>query len=99
MKKLAFWALSVFLILSLISCGSKKGAEDTAEPEPPAVEETVDEKIEETVNEAVSQAEIDLALANMDSSRQAAIDSDAEEYAPDYFDSLEEKYADLKARA
>lgn len=99
MKKLAFWALSVFLILSLISCGSKKGAEDTAEPEPPAVEETVDEKIEETVNEAVSQAEIDLALANMDKARQNAIDSDAEEYAPDFFDSLEEEYEELRKRA
>ena len=99
MKKLAFWALSVFLILSLISCGSKKGAEETAEPEPPAVEETVDETIEETVNEAVSQAEIDLALANMDNARQNAIDSDAEEYAPDFFDSLEEEYEDLRKRA
>lgn len=103
MKKLAFWLLSVFLILSLISCGSKKKTEDTAEPTPPAVEETVEETpsetIEETVEETVSQAALDLALANMNSSRQAAIDSDAEEYAPDYFDSLEEKYADLKARA
>ena len=99
MKKLAFWALSIFLILSLVSCGSKKPAEDTTEPEAPAVEETVEETIEETVEETVSQAGLELALANMDSSRQAAIDSDAEEYAPDYFDSLEEKYADLKARA
>ena len=33
MKKLAFWALSIFLILSLVSCGSKKPAEDTTEPE------------------------------------------------------------------
>lgn len=99
MKKLAFWALSVFLILSLISCGSKKKPEDTAEPEPPAIEETVEETIEENIDETLSQGALDLALANMDSSRQAAIDSDAEEYAPDYFDSLEEKYEDLKARA
>ena len=99
MKKLAFWALSVFLILSLISCGSKKPAEETAEPEPPAVEETVEETIEETVTPAVSQAELDLALANMDNARQNAIDSDAEEYAPDYFDSLEKKYDDLRKRA
>ena len=103
MKKLAFWALSVFLILSFVSCGSKKGSEDTTEPEPPAVEETVaepiTETIEETVEETVSKGDLDLALANMNSSRQAAIDSDAEEYAPDYFDSLEEKYNDLKARA
>ena len=100
MKKLAFWALSVFLILSLISCGSKKGAEDTANPEPPAVEETTGESTtEQAVEDTVNKAGLDLALANMDSSRQAAIDSDAEEYAPDYFDSLEEKYKDLKARA
>ena len=99
MKKLAFWALSVFLILSFVSCGSKKPAEETTEPEPPAVEETVEETIEEAVEETVSQADLDLALANMNSSRQAAIDSDAEEYAPDYWDTLEEKYQDLKARA
>ncbi len=99
MKKLAFWALSVFLILSLISCGSKKGAEETAEPEPPAVEETVEETIEETVEQGVSQAELDLALANMDNARQNAIDSDAEEYAPDFFDSLEEEYEELRKRA
>lgn len=99
MKKLAFWALSVFLILSLISCGSKKGAEETAEPEPPAVEETVEETIEETVEQGVSQAELDLALANMDNARQNAIDSDAEEYAPDFFDSLEEEYDELRKRA
>ena len=98
MKKLAFWALSVFLILSFVSCGSKKPAEETTEPEPPAVEETVEETIEDTVEESFSQAELDLALANMNSSRQAAIDSDAEAYAPDYFDSLEEKYEALKAR-
>ena len=99
MKKLAFWALSVFLILSLISCGSKKGAEETAEPEPPAVEETVEETIEETVEQGVSQAELDLALANMDNARQNAIDSDAEEYAPDFFDSLEEEYDELRKLA
>ena len=103
MKKLAFWALSVFLILSLVSCGSKKPAEDTTEPEPPAVEETVEETIEETieetVEETVSQADLDLALANMNASRQSAIDSDAEAFAPDFFASLEQKYEDLKARA
>lgn len=99
MKKLAFWALSVFLILSLISCGSKKGAEDTAEPEPPAVEETVDETIEEAVEQTVSKADLDLALANMDNARQTAIDSDAEEFAPDFFDSLEEEYDELRKRA
>ena len=99
MKKLAFWALSVFLILSLVSCGSKKGAEDTSEAEPPAVEETVDETIEETVNQTVSQTELNLALANMDNARQNAIESDAEEFAPDFFDSLEEEYEDLRKRA
>ena len=100
MKKLAFWALSIFLILLFVSCGSKKSSEVTTNPEPPAVEETtVEETIEETVEETVSTADLDLALANMNSARQAAIDSDAEEYAPDYFDSLEEKYNDLKARA
>ena len=103
MKKLAFWALSVFLILSFVSCGSKKPAEETTEPEPPAVEETVEETIEETIEETVeatvSQADLDLALANMNSSRQAAIDTDAEEFAPDYFDSLESEYENLLARA
>ena len=107
MKKLAFWALSVFLILSLISCGSKKPAEEVAEPEPPAVEETVQETIEETISEPIeetvketfSQAALDVALDNMDNARQNAIDSDADEYAPDYLDSLDEAYYDLLDRA
>ena len=93
MKKLAFFALSVFLILSLISCGSKKPAEDTTEPTPPAVEETVEETIEETV----SGTNNDLALANMSAARQAAIDSGAQDYAA--FDALEDEYAKLQARA
>ena len=93
MKKLAFFALSVFLILSLISCGSKKPAEDTTEPEAPAVEETIEETIEETV----SGTNNDLALANMDAARQAAIDSGAQNYTE--FDDLEALYASLKERA
>ena len=71
MKKLAFFALSVFLILSLISCGSKKPAEDTTEPTPPAVEETIEETTQ-TIEETVSSTGNELAIANMDAARQAA---------------------------
>ncbi|MCR4900541.1 MAG: hypothetical protein K5907_06980 [Treponema sp.] len=96
MKKLAIFSLSVFLILSMMSCGSKKPAEDTTEPTAPAVEETTEET---PVEEVVSAADLDLALANMSSSRQAAIDSKAEDFAPDFFNSLEKEYDALKARA
>ena len=97
MKKLAFFALSVFLILSLISCGSKKPAEDTTEPTPPAVEETIQETIEETIEDTVSTAGNEAAIAGMDSARQAAIDSGADEY--DMFNSLEDLYAKIKEKA
>ena len=93
MKKLAFFALSVFLILSFVSCGSKPAAEDTPVPEEPVVEET----IEETVEETVSTAGNEWALANMDSARQAAIDSGANEYS--MFDDLEALYAKIKEKA
>ncbi|MBR5401673.1 MAG: hypothetical protein IK102_07665 [Treponema sp.] len=92
MKKLAFFALSVFLILSLISCGSKKPAEDTTEPTPP-VEETVEETIEDTA----SGTNNELALASMNAARQAAIDSGAQNYSG--FDALEDEYARLQERA
>ena len=97
MKKLAFFALSVFLILSFVSCGSKKGAENTTEPTPPAVEETIEEAVEETIGEAVSTAGNEAALAAMDSARQSAIDSGADEYY--MFDDLEALYAKIKEKA
>lgn len=96
MKKLAFFALSVFLILSLISCGSKKPAEDTTEPTPPAVEETIEETTQ-TIEETVSSTGNELAIANMDAARQAAIDSGATDYTE--FDALEDLYAKIKAKA
>ena len=92
MKKLAFFALSVFLILSLISCGSKKPAEDTTEPTPP-----VEETVEDTGNETVSGTNNELALASMSAARQTAIDSGAQNYAG--FDALEDEYARLQERA
>ena len=96
MKKLAFFALSVFLILSFVSCGSKKADEDAAAPTPPAVEETIEETTE-AVEETASTAGNELALANMDSARQAALDSGADDYY--MFDDLEEQYAKIKAKA
>ncbi len=97
MKKLAFFALSLFVILSLISCGSKKPAEDTTEPTPPAVEETIEETVEETIDDAVSSAGNEAALAVMDSARQAALDSGADEYY--MFKDLEDLYAKIKEKA
>ena len=93
MKKLAFFALSVFLILSFTSCGSKKVDEDAPVPEEPVVEET----IEETVEETVSTAGNELALATMDSARQAAIDSGAQDYSQ--FADFEALYDNIKKRA
>lgn len=94
MKKLAFFALSVFLILSFVSCGSKKGSEDTETPEAP---ETTVETTEETIEQVASDADNQLALANMNAARQAAIDSGAQDYTE--FDALEELYAKIKAKA
>ena len=99
MKKLAFFALSVFLILTFVSCGSKKADEDAAEPTPPAVEEAI-EAVEETtqaVEETVSTAGNEMALANLNTARQAAIDSGADEYY--LFDDLEDLNAKIKAKA
>ena len=90
MKKLAFFALSVFLILSFVSCGSKDAAEDTPAPEAPAVEETVEETLEETIEETVSTQANELALANAAAARQAAIDSGADKYS--MFKDLEDEY-------
>ena len=97
MKKLAFFALSVFLILSFTSCGSKKAAEDTPAPEEPVVEETIEETVEEPIQEAVSTEGNELALASMAAARQNAIDSGAQDYS--MFDDLEALYAQIKAKA
>ena len=103
MKKLAFFALSVFLILSFVSCGSKEAVEDIPEPTPPAIEETPVQEIAEIVEavediqETVSTAANELALATMDSARQSAIDSGADNFY--MFDDLEERYKELKERA
>ena len=100
MKKLAFFALSVFLILSFISCGSKKPAEDTTEPTPPAVEETIEEAVEETVEaieETVTKSDNGLAMAGMDSARQEALDSGADEYY--LFNNLENLYSEIKEKS
>jgi len=96
MKKLIFYALSVFLILSLISCGSKPTDEEAPTPEAPAIEETIEETTE-TIEETVSSAQNDLALSSMDSARKEAIDSGAEEYF--MYDSLENEYNNIKAKA
>lgn len=96
MKKLAFFALSVFLILSFVSCGSKKADEDVVEPTPPSIEETIEETTG-AIEETVSAAGNELALANMDAARQAAIDSGADEYY--MFDDLEAAYAAIKEKA
>ena len=96
MKKLAFFALSVFLILSLISCGSKKPAEDTTEPTPPAVEETIEETTQ-TIEETVTTAGNEQAIENMTAARQAAIDSGATDYTE--FDALEDLYARIMEKA
>ena len=99
MKKLAFFALSVFLILSFVSCGSKKTDEDVEKPTPPAVEETIEQVVEqtETIEQTVSTAGNELALASMDSARQSAIDSGADEYY--MFDDLEDRYNEIKEKA
>ena len=99
MKKTALFAISLFLIFSLVSCGSKKADEDVPAPEAPVVEqieETVEETVEE-VQETVSTAENEMALANMDAARQGALDSGADDFY--LFDDLEALYAQLKARA
>ena len=98
MKKLALFALSVFLILSFVSCGSKKTDEDAAQPTAPEVE-TIEEVVEqaETIEETVSTAGNELAIAGMDSARDAALEAGADEYY--MFDDLEALYAQIKEKA
>ena len=96
MKKIVVTAFSAFLILSFISCGSKPAPEETKEPEAPVVtEEVVVEEVEETV-EPVDNS---LVLQNVDDARNLAVESGAEESAADLLKSVDDLFAQIKAKS
>ena len=96
MKKIVVTAFSAFLILSFISCGSKPAPEETKEPEAPVVtEEVVVEEVEETVEHVDNS----LVLQNVDDARNLAVESGAEESAADLLKSVDDLFAQIKAKS
>lgn len=77
-------ALSVMLMLSLVSCGPK---DDDSNEKPTAPVAVVENTTNETVLEGISKA------------RQLALDSGAETKAPDKLEQIDGLYADIKTRA
>ena len=107
MKKIIITACAVFLIFSIVSCGSKEAPEPEKTPEPPVIEKpeekpVVEEKTPEPepVVEEVSYKEAnDEALAKIDGSRNAAIEAGADTDAQEELAKLDAMYEDLRKRA
>jgi len=97
MKKIALCGFSVLLILFFVSCGSKPAPEPTPTPEPPKVEEPAPEP--EKVVEVIEKVDNTLALKGIDDARQKALDSGADEYAPDQLKAIDDLYAKIKEKS
>ena len=96
MKKIVITAFSAFLILSFISCGSKPAPEETKEPEAPVVTE---EEVVEEVEEIIETVDNTLALQSIDGARNLAVESGAEDAAADLLKSVDDLYAQIKAKS
>ena len=97
MKKIVITAFSAFLILSFISCGSKPAPEETKEPEAPVV--TEEEVVVEKVEEIIETVDNTLALQSIDGARNLAVESGAEDSAADLLKSVDDLYAQIKAKS
>ena len=97
MKKIVITAFSAFLILSFISCGSKPAPEETKEPEAPVV--TEEEVVVEKVEEIIETVDNTLALQSIDGARNLAVESGAEDAAADLLKSVDDLYAQIKAKS
>lgn len=86
MKKVIIFLLTIFTVLSFISCGSKPAAEET-KPDAPVVEEQV------KTDDLSSYESI---IAKIDDARAAAIEAGAESKAPDQLKKIDDYYASLK---
>lgn len=84
MKKFVLSMLSVLCIVAFISCGSKPAGEDGTETEAPVVKAEVDNA---------------LALSNLDNARNAAIESGAQDKAPELFNAIDSLYNSAKEKA
>lgn len=97
MKKLILSFLSVLLVLFFVSCGSKETPEQTTEPEAPVVTETTEE-IKEVVEE-IEVIDNSVSLKAMDAARNSALESGAEEFAPEQLKALDSLYETIKTKA
>lgn len=91
MKKIISFLLSVFIVLFLISCGSKP-EDETPKPEAPVVENTTDD----TGLNDVSASEIETILAQINDARKMAIEAGADKDCPDQLKLIDDLYDSLK---
>lgn len=91
MKKILSFLLSVFIVLFLISCGSKP-EDETPKPEAPVVENTSDNS---GLND-VSASEIETILAQINDARKMAIEAGADKDCPDQLKLIDDLYDSLK---
>lgn len=87
MKKVLIFLLTIFTVLSLISCGSKPTADGT-ETDAPVVD------TETEVKDDVSSYES--LVAQIDDARKAAVEAGAEKDAPDQLNKVDDYYASIK---
>lgn len=97
MKKLALSFLSIMLVLFFVSCGSKEAPEQTTEPEPPVVTEPTEE-VEKVVDE-IKSFDNTISLQTMDAARSSALESGAEEFAPEQLKTLDALYEAIKTKS
>lgn len=87
MKKIVLSALSIFVLLSFVSCGSDPKNDDDNLDAPAVIEKPV----EEMDNAAI--------LQTVESARKLALESGAEEKAADKLADIDELYAAMQAKA